>query len=150
MTAAEWQTVASRTADPRLTTRLRNLYNASPEYATALLDLCDRFGCTVVDGPSNRCVHRLNRRTHHCMHGYDPTAIFGFLVDHPVWLRWPEGQWALLSQTYGAPVSGWLESLGAAHTLDTFVIGAAPYGYGTTGVIIVGSDRPHIAELVTA
>ena len=48
------------------------------------------------------CWDRLHNRRHRCTHPDRRAALPYDVVDHAQWLRWPDGSWAILSQTYRA------------------------------------------------
>lgn len=125
--------------------RAAYLYGRSPEYTAALIELCDDLGCMIAPSqPNTWCVRRLNKRTHTCSHNINWKEGLGLSeVDHPLWLRWPDGQWALLSQTYG----DWTDKVHAKHAdLTCLDLGLAPYGLGTIATLIIGADGPGPAD----
>ena len=127
-----------------ITRRAAYLYGHSPEYTAALIELCDDLGCTIAPSqPNTWCVRRLDNRTHKCSHNLLPEGLCLGEVDHPLWLRWPDGQWALLSQTYG----DWTDKVQAKRPdLTCIHLGLAPYGLGTIATLIIGADGPPLPE----
>jgi len=129
-----------------ITRRAAYLYGHSHEYTAALIQLCDDLGCMIGKSWTNvGCVRRLDKRTHKCSHDYDPKQGFNNIseVDHPLWLRWPDGQWGLLSQTYG----DWTDKVQVKRPdLTCIHLGLAPYGHGTTATLVIGADGPPVAR----
>lgn len=125
-------------------TAARHRVGYDERYTSALTELCVELRCVVANSwISPACVRRLDKRNHRCSHDYDREGLGIHEVDHPLWLRWPDGQWGLLSQTYG----DWTDKVQAKRPdLTCIHLGLAPYGHGTTATLIIGADGPPVAR----
>lgn len=126
-------TVIQRTVD--------GLYGMTAAYRADLTILLRQLGANVYTGGARFCTDKLHNRHHRCHHDYDRRNWFH--IDHDVLLRWPDGAWGLLAQPYPDASHTDLEAA-AEHGLTIVDLGRAPYGNGTVGYLIVGTDRPSI------
>jgi hypothetical protein len=107
------------------------------------------------------CLQRLHKRTHRCTHYvwrnadlYDDDAFtrrlgraeISRIVDHHVWLRWPDRTWGLLSQPYPSrlPFDPDVLTAGKLRVID---LGRAPYSAETVAQVLIGTDWPQVLKV---
>jgi len=114
---------------------------STPSYLPELGAFCAERGYRVVDSHWV-CGDRLANPLHRCTRHYPVTWAPDHPLDHVVRLRHHDAHWSLLSQNYDVTperFDRFVADTGADHWED---IGPAPYGNGTTGILIVGHGSP--------
>lgn len=116
-----------------------DLYGMDNNYRERLWTFCQTWDWTLHPNQNRLCVGLLENPAHVCNHReptHDKLTRSRFNLDHAVLLRRgparrPE-QWAILSQPYSdSDPSGQAEHL----------VGEAPYGFGTHGLLYYGLIR---------
>ena len=119
----------------------------NPEYLPALTTFCEERGYRVHLKFIWACLRRLQNPSHACTHCESSSfpRPYEELLDHFILLKAvDDSHWAYLGQPY-YPSDGSLTAVnelcfsGECNTFE--LIAQAPYGHGTTGILLIGNTK---------